>query len=41
MTVVGLTEKPVSAYTPIVIRMSCSRAMNADTAIRHSNAIDR
>src|ERR1700734_2949346 len=41
MTEVGLTEKPVSAYTPIVITMSCTSATNAATAIRHSNAIDR
>ena len=41
MTDVGLTVKPVSAYTPMVITMSWISATNAATAIRHSNAIDR
>ena len=41
MTDVGLTEKPVSAYTPMVITMSWISATNAAMAIRQSNAIDR
>ena len=41
ITVVGETWNPVSAYTPMVITMSCSSATNAAIAIRHSNAIDR
>ena len=41
MTVAGLTSKPASAYTPMVITMSCSSAISAAMAIRHSNAIDR
>ena len=41
ITEAGLTEKPNSAYTPMVITMSWIRATNAAEAIFHSNAIDR
>ncbi len=41
ITVAGLTSKPASAYTPMVITMSWASATSAAMAIRHSNAIDR
>ena len=34
-------QNAVSAYTPMVITMSCSSAIIAELAIRHSNAMDR
>ena len=41
ITVAGATGNPTSAYTPVVMTMSCSSATNAATAIFHSNAIVR
>ncbi len=36
MTVAGVTSKPVSEYTPMVTRMSCTSAARVASAILNS-----